>query len=424
MLRRHLLRFAPLLVLSGVARGQSAVAPAFLGASDAAPSPADVLGVAAEPYFRDWLNGFYARALLEGVPQRVLTEALSGLSPDPRVLARDGRQPEFARPVSDYVRGSVTASRIAEGRLRRREVPQFDQIERNWGCPRDVLLAIWAMESGYGASQGDMDVVRSLATLAASGRRRDWAESELTAALRIMASGRTGGRRLLGSWAGAMGQTQMLPSVYLSEGVDADGDGRVDIWTSAADALGSAAKLLSTAGWRRGESWARQVRLEPGFDLSLSEGPRLTPDEWAGRGAIRHGGDPWSEADAAASAQLLLPCGAQGPAFLAFPNHFVIRSYNNALAYALAVGLLADGFGGGDPLAIAWPHETPLSLDDRLASQTALASLGFDPGPLDGLIGARARAALRAWQKSQGIPADGYLSAAMVARLRAGSRKS
>ena len=424
MLRRHLLRFAPLLVLSGVARGQPAVAPAPLGASDGASSPAELLGAAAEPYFRDWLNGFYARSLLEGLPQRVLTEAFSGLSPDPRVLARDGRQPEFARPVSDYVRGAVTASRIAEGRQRRRAVPQFDQIERNWGCPRDVLLAIWAMESGFGASQGDMDVVRSLATLAASGRRRDWAESELTAALRIMASGRTGGRRLLGSWAGAMGQTQMLPSVYLSDGVDADGDGRVDIWTSAADALGSAAKLLSTAGWRRGESWARHVRLEPGFDLSLSEGPRLTTDEWAGRGAVRHDGGPWGDADPAAAAQLLLPCGAQGPAFLAFPNHFVIRSYNNALAYALAIGLLADGFGGGDPLAIAWPHETPLSLEDRLASQTALASLGFDPGPLDGLIGARARAALRAWQKSQGIPADGYLSAAMVARLRVGSRKT
>jgi hypothetical protein len=216
-----------------------------------------------------------------------------------------------------------------------------------------------------------------------------------------------------------MGQTQMIPSTYLSDGVDGDGDGRVDIWTSAPDALASAANLLAKAGWRRGEGWAREVLLAPGFDVSLAEGPAETPEAWAQKGARRADALPWTVADAAAPCVLLLPSGAHGPAFLALPNHFVIRKYNNSLAYALAVGLLADGFAGAPPLATPWPVETPLSLDDRLAAQGALQRLGYDPGPLDGVIGARARAALRAWQKSQGLTADGYLTPAVVSRLKA-----
>jgi hypothetical protein len=215
-----------------------------------------------------------------------------------------------------------------------------------------------------------------------------------------------------------MGQTQMIPTAYLSDGVDGDGDGRVDIWTSAPDALASAANLLAKAGWRRGVGWAREVILAPGFDVSLVEGPQETPDWWAQKGARRADSLPWTAEDAAASCELLLPSGAQGPAFLALPNHFVIRKYNNSLAYALAVGLLADGFAGAPPLTKPWPSEVPLSLDDRLAAQGALQRLGYDPGPLDGVIGARARAALRAWQKSQGLTADGYLTPALIARLK------
>jgi lytic murein transglycosylase len=275
------------------------------------------------------------------------------------------------------------------------------------------------MESGFGEVQGQMDVVRSLATLAALGRRRPWAEGELIAALRIIASGRAPASRLLGSWAGAMGQVQMLPSTYLSDGVDADGDGRIDIWTSAPDALASAANLLAKAGWRRGEGWAREVILAADFDVGLVEGPAKPPQDWAQIGARRADGLAWTDLDAAAPCVLLLPSGAGGPAFLALPNHFVIRKYNNSMAYALAVGLLADAFAGAPPLVTPWPAETPLSLDDRLAAQGALARLGYNPGSLDGVIGSKAREALRAWQKAQGLPADGYLTPALIARLRA-----
>lgn len=417
MLRRDLLRFACALALPGLASGQEASSPTGLPPATPA-TPADLLGVSGDAYFRDWFNSFYARALLEGASREVLDRALSGLSPDPRVLAKDARQPEFARPVSDYIRSSVTAGRLEQGRALREQVSQFPQIEAQFGCPREILLGVWAMESGFGAIQGDMDVVRSLATLAASGRRRGWAEGELLAAMQIIASGRAPSERLTGSWAGAMGQTQMLPSVYLDDGVDADGDGRVDIWTSAPDALASAAKLLEKAGWRRGEGWAVQVDLAPGFDVSLAESVKDTPDGWAARGAGRTDRRAWPEADRQAPCALVLPCGAQGPAFLTLPNHQVIRSYNNSLAYALAVGLLADGFGGADPLAIAWPHETPLSLDDRLAAQAALQKLGFNPGAIDGVFGTGARAALRAWQKSRGLVADAYLTPALVEVLR------
>jgi lytic murein transglycosylase len=385
------------------------------------PTPAQLLGASGDAYFTDWLNDFYARALAQGFVRTVLDQELSGLSPDPRIPALDARQPEFARPVSDYVNGAVSAARVATGRAKLTSIPQFPAIEQTYGVPREILIAVWAMESGFGAHQGDMDVIRSLATLAALGRRRAFAERELLAALTIIGSGAAPRSRLKGSWAGAMGQTQMLPSTYLSSAVDGDGDGARDIWDSAADALASAANLLSKGGWRRGEGWAREVIAPAGFDYSLSEGPRQPSAWWRAAGLRRAGGDPLKPDDAAAPAMLILPCGAHGPAFLVFPNHFAIRTYNNSVPYALAVGLLADRFAGGGPLVTPWPHETPLSLDDRLAAQTALLNLGFNPGQADGVIGLGTRQALRAWQKAHGLPADGYLSPDMVQRLRAAS---
>jgi lytic murein transglycosylase len=388
----------------------------------APPRPSDLLGVTGEAYFIDWLNAFHVRALEAGLSRSVVDTALSGLSPDPRVVALDSKQPEFARPVGAYVQGAVTAARIAIGQAKRREVPDLDTIEQVWGVPAEILLAIWAMETRFGVQMGDMDIIRSLATLAALGRRRSWAEGELLAAMRILAGGDATRERLRGSWAGAMGQTQMLPSTFLAAAADGDGDGRRDIWGSPADALASAANLLSHDGWRRGEGWAREVILPAGFDYGLAEGPPEVPYNWAGRGAARADGQAWSPAEAQAPCVLLLPSGAAGPAFLALPNHFVIRKYNNSLAYALAVGLLADGFAGALPLNRPWPHETVLSLDDRLATQSALASLGYNPGQADGVIGLGTRQALRAWQKAQGLPADGYLSPDMIARLRAAVR--
>jgi len=224
--------------------------------------------------------------------------------------------------------------------------------------------------------------------------------------------------QLKGSWAGAMGQTQMLPSTYIELAVDGDGDGKRDIWKSAPDALASAAHLLAKGGWRRGEGWAREVLLPMGFDYGLSEGPLQAPDWWATKGVRRVDKADWTSADAASTCTLLIPSGAGGPAFLALPNHFAIRRYNNSLAYALGVGLLADRFAGGGGLVTPWPHETPLSLNDRMAAQAALAKQGYSPGQVDGVVGLGTRQALRAWQKAHGVPADGYLSPAVIARLK------
>ncbi|HEY2179243.1 MAG TPA: peptidoglycan-binding protein, partial [Caulobacteraceae bacterium] len=312
--------------------------------------------------------------------------------------------------------------RVAAGRAKRGEIAAFSSIEATYGVPRDVLVGIWAMESGFGVQQGDLDVIRSLATLA-QGRRRAWAEGELIAALKMIAAGDVTRARLRGSWAGAMGQTQILPSVYLSTAVSAAGERRPDIWNSAPDALATAANLLAKDGWRRGEGWTIEVILPRGFDYGLSEGPRQVLSWWLTKGARLAHPEVRARADAV-PAELILPSGAGGPAFLALPNHFTIRSYNNSIAYALAVGLLADRFAGGAGVVTPWPRETALSLDERLAAQSALATLGFNPGVADGLVGVSTRAALRAWQKTQGLPADGYLSAAMVQRLKSAAAKA
>lgn len=388
-------------------------------ATPAVPPPSASLASSGDPDFDIWLSGFYMRARDAGVPTAVLDRELAGLTPDPKVSTQDSRQPEFSKPVGDYIKGVVSDARIAQGRQFRDSLPYLPQIEQRYGAPREIVLAIWAMESAFGKIQGDMDVIRSLASLAAAGRRRAWAEGELIAALKIVGSGEAPRARLRGSWAGAMGQTQFLPSVFLSTAVDGDHDGARDIWGSTADALHSTGAYMAKAGWKRGESWHREVVLPAGFDYSVVEGPKDTPLGWASKGVKRADGLPWSPADQAAQAGLVLPSGSAGPAFLVFPNHMAIRRYNNSTAYALGVGLLADRFAGGGPLVTPWPYEVPLSLADRMAAQTALARLGFDPGPADGVVGSGTRAALRAWQKARGLPADGYLSIDLVRKLRA-----
>jgi membrane-bound lytic murein transglycosylase B len=384
----------------------------------AIPAPSASLTPSGDPNFDAWMAGFYVRARDAGVPAAVLDRELAGLTPDPRASTQDSRQPEFSKPVGDYIKGVVSDARVVQGRQFRDGLPYLSAIEQRYGAPREIVLAIWAMESAFGKIQGDMDVIRSLATLAADGRRRAWAEGELIAALKIVGSGEAPRSRLKGSWAGAMGQTQFLPSVFLNTAVDGDGDGMRDIWGSTPDALFSTGSYMAKASWHRGESWAREVILPPGFDYSVVEGPKDTPIGWAGKGVRRADGLPWSTADQAAQAGLILPSGAAGPAFLTFPNHMAIRRYNNSTAYALGVGLLADRFSGMGPLVTPWPYEVPLSLADRVAAQTALARVGFDPGPADGVIGSGTRTALRAWQKARGLPADGYLSVDLVRKLR------
>lgn len=419
-----------LYVLAGCATPAGKPAPP---APKPAPPPAAVVEAPAQPrsgpirpptasgdmVFDAWATEFYGRALAAGVTRETLERELAGLTPDPRATNLDSRQPEFSKPVSDYIKGVVTQDRMVIGARRREDLPFLTSVEERYGVPREVLLAVWALESGFGAIQGDMDTIRSLASLAAQGRRRAWAEGELIAALKVIQSGEFSRARLKGSWAGAMGQTQFIPTTFLSTAVDFDGDGKRDIWGSNTDALASAANLLNKGGWVTGQSWAREVAVPDGFDWSLSEGPREAPSWWAEKGVRRADGLPWTTADEAAKAQLVAPAGASGPAFLLFPNHFAIRRYNNSLAYALGVGMLADGFSGQGRLVRAWPAETPLALVDRMTAQRALAALGFDPGQPDGVVGAGTRKALRDYQKARGLTADGYLSPAIVQKLRA-----
>lgn len=371
--------------------------------------------------FRAWLDGFRKTAVSSGLPADLVDRELSGLTPDPRVRGSDRNQPEFSRPFSHYVRRAASEDQAAIGRRRLASLDAgaLSRIEAERGVPREILGAIWGMESGYGAAMGDQDVIRSMATLAADGRRRAFAEEELLSALRMLASREVSRTQLVGSWAGAMGQTQFIPSSFLRLAVDGDGDGRRDVWGSAIDALASSANLLSQAGWKRREPWAIEAIAPKGFDYSVCEVLTCPLSQWADLGVSRPGGDGWP--DGSLEASLIAPTGAGGPLFLLLANHFVIRRYNNAVTYAVAVGLLADRIAGRPGPVRPWPEETPLSLSDRTGAQTALKSQGYDVGEVDGVMGLKSRQALRAWQKSQGLVADGYLSPDMIARLRSAS---
>jgi membrane-bound lytic murein transglycosylase B len=383
-------------------------------------SPADLPGVGApteDPAFDAWKQDFIRRALAAEWPAELLERELKDVHPEPRVLVQDVGQPEFSKPFGDYIKTAVSETRIETGKRYRDELDWLPALETRFGVPREILIAVWAMETNFGAIQGDFDVVQATATLAANGRRRDWAEAQLFAALRILATMPIPRAQLKGSWAGAMGQTQFIPETYLATAIDADGDGKRDIWGSSQDALASAANLLAKEGWRRGIGWHREVMLPAGFDYSLAEGPRRPFAYWSGLGVRTADRQAMAETDADSEAGLILPQGWQGPAFLVLPNHFVIRRYNNSTAYALAVGLLADRFGGAGPLTVDWPAEGGLSVADRVGAQTALAKLGFNPGAADGVIGTNTRAQLRLWQKARGIPADGHLTPELAQRL-------
>jgi len=405
--------------LAGAADPMQALQPAALQKSASVSSRAlnSDCPSAIVPGFDDWLSGFRARLILDGYPADLIDQELTGLTADPRVVAAESRQPEFSKPMSDYVKGVVTEGRVREGQGFMSSLAFMPDVEQRFGVPREIMLAIWCVESGFGRIQGDMDVLRCLATIAASGRRRAFGESQIKAALQMIVTGEATRSTLRGSWAGAMGQTQFIPTSFLTAAVDQDGDGRRDIWSSHADALASCASLLRRGGWQGGVGWQREVILPPDFDYSLAEGPRNPPAWWEAMGVKLADGRGWSQADAAASSALIVPCGLGGPAFLVLPNHFAIRTYNNATAYALAVGLLADRFAAHSAVMAAWPAESPLSLADRTGAQEALRKLGFDPGDSDGIVGVQTRVALRAWQKARGKPADGYLSIDVVRAL-------
>ena len=382
-----------------------------------APASASADDAARPPGFADWIARFRDTARAAGIDEATLHVALDDVRYLPRVVELDRTQPEFARTVWVYLDAVVPPRRVATGRTR---LQQFQDeaaaATARYGVPAPVLIAVWGIESDFGDNFGDIATIDALATLAFEGRRAAWARGQLIDALKILRSGDIARAGMIGSWAGAMGQTQFLPSAYLAYAVDADGDGRRDIWGSMADVLASTANFLARSGWRAGEPWGTEVRLPAGFDVGRADEALRQPSvRWADEGVQAVDGAPLPEI---AEASLLLPAGARGPAFLVGPNFRAIRRYNNSLSYALAVSLLAQRLDGGADVQAAWPRDLPaLTRSQLLELQDALNTHGFDSGKPDGLLGPATRDALRRFQRSVGLQADGYPTLELLERL-------
>lgn len=377
--------------------------------------------------FGAWLDGFRAEARQAGISEATLRRAFDGVSPDPEVIEAANRQAEFVKPIWEYLDSAVSDRRVETGReMLRRYDREMAAIERRFGVSRYVFTAIWGMESSYGAVLENTNIVRptirSLATLAyADDKRATFAKNQLMAALRILQNGDISAERMMGSWAGAMGHTQFIPTTYQAYAVDFDGDGRRDIWGSVPDALASTANYLSRSGWVDGETWGYEVRLPRDFDYALAdEETKRSLVHWRRLGVERTHGRDFPRPDD--QAVLLLPAGADGPAFLMLRNFAAIKKYNNATSYALAVGHLADRLAGVVGFAQSWPtHQKQLSREQKEEMQKLLARRGFNPGGVDGRVGPMTRAAIRSFQGRTGLPADGYASYSLLERLRTGS---
>ena len=376
------------------------------------PWPSSRPGEAAA--FRAFLDGLWPEAAAAGIPRATFDAALRDLiAPDPKIVAQAKSQSEFSRSISEYVAGAASPERVAKGRaLATRWSSVLDNIERRYRVQRDIVLAIWGLESGFGAVSGGFPVVRALATLAFVGQRRDVFRRELIDALRIMQGEHLPPAALTGSWAGAMGQTQFMPSSFLAHAVDGDGDGRRDIWNSAPDVLASIANFIAQSGWQAGLPWGFEIVLPAGMDLSLH---RRAFADWGRLGVRRADGKPLPPTG---DASLFWPAGIKGPAFLLTDNFEAIRAYNTSDSYALGVGLLADRIGGGGPLTRAWPNQRVLSGDERREVHNRLAALGLYSGTPDGKFGAQTRDAVRRFQLGRGMVPDGYADAAVLEALR------
>jgi lytic murein transglycosylase len=360
-----------------------------------------------------FLDALWADASKRGITRATFDQALAGFTPDARVIAATRREPEYGKPVGQYVDSIASPSRIAAGVAKGTQwAGALDAIERKYGVERGIVLALWGIESSFGAGQDRWDVIRSLATLAQARYRDPYFRNELLVALRILQEGHIARERMLGSWAGAMGQPQFMPSSFYQYAVDFTGDGRRDIWTSVPDVLASIANYLARSGWQRDLPWGFEVVLPRGFDYRTSRGAFA---EWTRRGVRRADG---GALPSAGDGFLLFPSSAAGPAFLVSANFNVIKLYNNSDVYALAVGHLADRMRGGGPFRAAWPKDDPqLSRDARIALQRKLASLGYAVKDFAGRLDFDQRDAIREVEARYGMVPDGHPTPALLARL-------
>jgi membrane-bound lytic murein transglycosylase B len=403
----------------GTALAVALLAGCSSSASAAGPAePAAVSAPSGQREFGAWIAAMRTSALAAGISEATLKSAFEDVQFLPRVIELDRAQPEFTRTVWDYLDSAVSPQRILRGQDKLLEVrAAADAAAARYGVPAEMLVAIWGMESNYGTNYGDISTIDALATLAFEGRRAAWARGQLLAALKILQSGDIDRAHMIGSWAGAMGQTQFLPSNFLAYAVDADGDGRRDIWGSMADVMASTAHFLAREGWQGGQPWGMEVQLPPAFDLShADEALRRSSTQWAAEGVRSAAG---GALPALADAAILLPAGVRGPAFLVGPNFRAILRYNNSASYALAVGLLAQQLAGGSGVAAAWPRDlSGLTHEQMRTLQTVLNQRGFDSGTPDGMMGPATRAGIRRYQQSQGLPADGFPTPALLQRVQ------
>ena len=386
-----------------------------------APTPPPQFTSSGVPAFDAWRDDFARRAMIAGRDPAVLGRLLSGLSPDARIVELDQRQPEFVSPVWDYVTNRVTENRISGGRALKAEIgATLNAVEARYGVDANIVLGIWGLESNYGGAALSYDAAAALATLAYEGRRRSQFEGYLLALTEMVERGLATQEQLHSSWAGALGQPQFMPDVYLSTAVDWDQDGHRDIWTNRGDVAASIANYLQDRGWRAGEPVFDEVRLPAGFNYALADGTQRSVADWEARGVTRIDAAAWRGEERALQSQLFLPAGAQGPALLLHHNFGVIRRYNASDRYALVVALLARAFEGRGGLVSEWPRQAgSLNRDQTLELQSLLGGLGYDAGPADGLFGSSTRRAVRAFQTDQALPADGFPTAALLDRVRA-----
>ena len=367
----------------------------------------------------DFVRGLWPQAEARGVSRAAFEAAFSGYSYSTKIMELTGKQPEFTQTVQAYVDRRVTPAQAQKGQAMGGEWAQtLAATEQRYGVQPEVVLAIWGMETNFGGFMGGEHTVHALATLVEGGYRTDFFKDELLTALRIISDGHVSANNMTGSWAGAMGHTQFMPTSFMRYAVDYNGDGRKDIWNSVPDALASTANYLDSHGWRPGETWGYEVKVPNGFNFAAARSMESAPlSQWQAMGISRVSGKPFPRPSDVG--KLYMPAGAGGPAFLLLPNFDVIKRYNNSSAYALAVGHLADRIIGGGGFATPWPAgDYALSKAQRAELQTLLARAGFDVGSPDGVVGPKTRAAVLAYQAQTGLPTDGHISGRLLDRLK------
>ncbi|HZQ13826.1 MAG TPA: lytic murein transglycosylase [Pseudolabrys sp.] len=364
--------------------------------------------------FAAFVAELWPDAQAKGVSRATFDEAMRGVTPDQRVIAATQRQPEYGRPFGDYVNAVANKRRIAEGQMKARQWARtFDAVEQQFGVERWILIALWGIESDFGADKDKWDVFRSLSTLAYLGYRDPYFRNELLVAMKIMQDQHFARSQMVSSWAGAMGQTQFMPTNVVDYAIDFSGDGKSDIWGNVPDVLGSTGNYLHKGHWKHGLPWGFEVVVPAGFDMMHSH------DNFAGwqkLGLRRADGKPFPAPDV--KGILFFPAGAKGPALIVTENYDVLKEYNNSDAYAVAVGHLADRMQGGAPIRAAWPpDDRPISRDARIALQKKLAALGHKVNDFEGHIDFDLRDDIRAEQRKLGMTPDGNPTAAFLERL-------